>query len=69
MGDSLVITHISPLVSPQFVAFVRDFVLVLSRKTVLVLGREKRFDYDHEHHFIEHEHDGRRKDMGNDKGR
>ena len=32
-----IFTHISAPVSPLFAAFVRDFVLVLSRMTVLVL--------------------------------
>jgi hypothetical protein len=32
-GDSLVIAHISTIVSTQFVAFVRDFLLMLSRMT------------------------------------
>jgi hypothetical protein len=31
---------------------------------VLVLDRKKRFDYEHEHYFIEHEHDRSQKDMG-----
>jgi hypothetical protein len=42
----------------------RIFVLVLSRKTVLVLDRKNRFDQEHEHHFIEHEHERKRTDVG-----
>ncbi len=33
----------------------------------LVLDSKKRFDYEHEHHFIEHENDGVRKEVGNDE--
>ena len=67
--QSFIFTHISGPVSRLFAAFVRDFVLVLSRMTVLVLVFDcnQRFDYEHEHHFIEHEHDGSQKDVGKDE--
>jgi hypothetical protein len=41
--------------------FDRFFVLVLSRQTVIVIDSRRQFDYEHEHHFIEHEHDWKRK--------
>ncbi len=63
-----IFNHIFGPASPLFAAFVRDFVLVLSRMTVLVLDCNYRLDYEHEHHFIEHEHDGSQKDVGKDDG-
>ncbi len=64
-----VFIHNSTTISLLFIAFVCEFVLVLSRMAVLVLvhGRKKHFDYEHEHHFIVHERARRRKDMSNDK--
>ncbi len=61
-------THISGPASPLSAAFARDFVLMLSRMTVVVLVLDciYRIDYEHEHHFIEHEHDGSQKDVGKD---
>ena len=49
-----VFIHNSTTISLLFIAFVCEFVLVLSRMAVLVLvlGRKKHFDYEHEHHFI-----------------
>jgi hypothetical protein len=44
-------------ISPQIGAVACDFVLVLSRMTVLVLDLQKRYEREYEHHFIEHEHE------------
>ena len=44
------------------------FVLVLSPKDGARNRSICEFDYEHEHHFIEHEHESDTKDVGKDEG-